>query len=65
MVTGGRTFGVRLAQTAEDLGVRGPRVFDLHIGLIAFEHGASELWTHNKRFVRIPGLRVVDPFAPR
>lgn len=57
----GPNFGERLAQTAADLAVRGARVFDLQIGLTALDAGATEIWTHDQRFVRIPGLRVVDP----
>lgn len=59
----GAGFGERLVQLAADLGVRGPRVFDLQIGLTAFDNGAHELWTHDRRFVRLPGLRVRDPIA--
>jgi hypothetical protein len=40
----GAGFGLRLAQLAEDLDVRGNRVFDLQIPLCAFEGGARELW---------------------
>lgn len=59
----GRTFGARILQLAEDLDVRGPRIFDLQIGLTATDNGAVELWTHDGGFVRIPGLRVRDPLA--
>jgi hypothetical protein len=54
-------FDDRLLQLATDLGVSGPRIFDLQIGLTAFEHGAAELWTHDRNFVKIPGLRLVHP----
>ena len=57
----GPGFGDRLAQMSIDLGVSGPRIFDLQIGLTAFEAGALELWTHDAAFVRLPGLRIVDP----
>jgi len=50
-----------LVQTAVDLGVSGPRVFDLQIGLCALDGGATELWTHDRRFVKIPGLIIPDP----
>jgi uncharacterized protein len=59
----GPGFGDRLLLLAQDLGVHGPRVFDLQIALVAFEGGATELWTHDKAFVRIPGLAVRDPLA--
>ena len=39
------------------------RVFDLQIGLAAFDNGAHELWTHDRRFIRVPGLRVRNPIA--
>ncbi len=54
-------FGERLAQLAEDLSVSGARIFDLQIGLIAFENGATQIWTHDRDFRAPPGLRVVDP----
>ena len=57
----GPGFGDRLLQLAADLGVTGPRVFDLQIALCAFESGATELWTHDRAFVKIPGLAVRDP----
>jgi uncharacterized protein len=57
----GAGFGLRLAQLAEDLGVSGNRVFDVQIALCAFEGGARELWSHDTRFVTIPGLRLVQP----
>lgn len=51
----------RLTQAAADLDVRGARVFDLQIALTAADHGAAEIWTHDRSFVSIPGLRVHDP----
>lgn len=59
----GPGFGERLLRMAADLGVTGPRVFDLQIALVAFENGATELWTHDKAFVKIPGLAVRDPLS--
>jgi toxin-antitoxin system PIN domain toxin len=59
----GAGFGLRLAQLAEDLDVRGNRIFDLQIALCAFEGGARELWSHDTRFVTIPGLRLVQPLS--
>jgi uncharacterized protein len=58
-----RGFGARLAQLAMDLDVAGPRMFDLQIALTAFENGATELWTADGRFVKLPGLRLVNPLA--
>lgn len=57
----GPAFSTRLVQTAADLAVTGPRVFDLQIGLCALEGGATELWTHDANFVKIPGLVIRDP----
>ena len=59
----GPALGLRLVRLAVDLGVSGPRIFDLQIGLIALEGGADVLWTHDKGFVAVPGLRLEDPIA--
>ena len=61
----GPGFGERLLQLANDLAVQGPRIFDLQIALTAVEHGAREIWTHDRRFLSIPGLRVRDPIDGR
>jgi predicted nucleic acid-binding protein len=47
------------------MGVVGPRVFDLQIAMTALDHGATEMWTHDAGFVRLPGLPVRDPLAER
>jgi predicted nucleic acid-binding protein len=54
-------FWSRFLQLASDLDVRGVRIFDLQIALTAFDNGATEIWTHDKNFATIPGLRVHDP----
>jgi hypothetical protein len=59
----GPDFGDRLLQVATDLKLTGPRIFDLQIALCAIEGGARELWTHDRQFVKVPGLRVVDPLS--
>jgi hypothetical protein len=51
----------RCLQIAEQLDVRGPRIFDLQIGLAALDAGVTEIWTHDAGFVGIPGLKVRDP----
>ena len=56
-------FGERLLDLAAARGTTGPRVFDLQIALLAVEHGASELWTHDRNFATVPGLTVRDPLA--
>jgi toxin-antitoxin system PIN domain toxin len=53
----------RLAHIAAERGVGGPRIFDLQIALTAFEGGATELWTTDAQFVRVVGLRVVNPLS--
>ena len=46
------------------------RVFEVHgvsgaslqqIALAALDNGATQIWTHDAQFVRVPGLRVVHP----
>jgi len=59
----GEGFANRLLALAGRLGVQGPRVFDLQIALTAFDNGAAELWTHDSRFVALPGLRIHDPLT--
>jgi toxin-antitoxin system PIN domain toxin len=57
----GPKFATNLLARAVDLGVSGTRVFDPQIGLTALEHGATEVWTHDAKFVRVPGLKLHDP----
>jgi toxin-antitoxin system PIN domain toxin len=57
----GPGFGERLLAAAGQLEVKGPRIFDLQIALIALEHGATEIWSHDRNFVSLPGLPVHDP----
>jgi toxin-antitoxin system PIN domain toxin len=64
-LTPGSAFATRLVQMAADLGVTGARTFDLQIGLCALDGGATELWTHDGGFVKIPGLRLRDPLGRR
>lgn len=54
-------FSERLAKLAVQLGARGPAIFDLQIGLTAYESGAEEIWTHDPQFIAPPGLQIVDP----
>jgi len=54
-------FSTRFIQLASDLKIAGPRIFDLQIALIAFENGATELWTNDKAFIQMPGLRIKIP----
>ena len=54
-------FMERLTRLASDLKIEGPRIFDLQIALVSFEGGASEIWTHDRHFVSLPGLPAKDP----
>ena len=56
-------FESRLSGIARDLNVKGARIFDLQIALIAYENGATKIWTHDKNFLKIPGLKVEDPLS--
>ncbi len=38
------------------MGAAGARIFDLQIDLCTLDGGAIELWTHDRIFVKIPGL---------
>lgn len=57
----GPGFGQRLMGWATSLNVRGRRVFDLQIAVIALENGVQEIWTHDRQFVSVPAVRVRDP----
>ena len=59
--TPGPGFGQRLMRWATSLKIRGKRIFDLQIAVIALEHGAQEIWTHDHNFASVPGVRVRDP----
>ena len=59
--TPGPGFGQRLLRWAASLKIRGNRIFDLQIAVIAFEHGAREIWTHDQNFVSVPAVKVRDP----
>ncbi len=57
----GTSFWQTWTNAAMTLNVVGPRIFDLQIALIALENGATEIWTHDRNFIALPGLRVHDP----
>lgn len=59
----GPGFGARLVQLAVELAISGPRIFDLQIGLTAFDNGATEIWSHDASFASFPGLSVRDPLG--
>ena len=54
----------RCLQLADQMQIRGPRIFDLQISLTALEAGVSEIWTHDAGFVGLPGLSIRDPLQP-
>lgn len=62
MLAGKAGFPERLFAEAERRKVTGLRIYDLQIALAALDGGATELWTHDSDFLRLPGLKVVDPF---
>ena len=61
VMTPGTRFHERLLARARDMGVRGPRIFDLQIALAALDGGAHEIWTHDRGFLLVEGLAMVDP----
>lgn len=54
-------FHQRLMDLAYRLKVGGFKIFDLQIGLLALENKASEIWTHDENFIKLPGLKIHDP----
>jgi len=54
-------FADRVIETAVRLGIAGARVFDLQVALVGIDNGATEVWTHDAAFVRLPGVSVHDP----
>jgi len=55
-------FYRRLAQLARDMHVSGARLFDLQIALIGLDNGATQVWTRDAGFIKVPGLDIVRPF---
>lgn len=55
-------FGEELLGFAIHAGIRGARIFDLQIAVMARSGGATEIWTADRQFVELPGLSVVNPF---
>ncbi len=43
--------------------VRGPMVHDARIAALCLSHGVRELWSADRDFSRIPGLRVRNPLV--
>lgn len=61
----GPGFADRLLAAAARLKITGAHIFDLQIAVIALENGATEIWTHDRNFVSVPGLPVHDPLLRR
>ena len=61
--TPGPGFGERLMRWATSLKVRGKRIFDLQIAVVAYEHGAKEIWTHDLHFASVPPVKVRNPLS--
>ena len=61
----GPGFAERLLGAATQLKISGPHIFDLQIAVVALEHGATEIWTHDRNFISVPGLPVHDPLPRR
>ena len=61
--TPGPGFGERLMRWASSLKIRGRRIFDLQIAIIALEHGVQEIWTHDAGFVSVPKVTVRHPLG--
>lgn len=40
----------------------GNLVHDAHIAALLLEHGVREFWTADRDFLRLPRLRIVNPF---
>lgn len=59
----GLDFARRLLDTADELNVSGQHAFDLQIALVARDHGADQIWSHDRGFVGLPGIIVHDPLA--
>jgi hypothetical protein len=56
-------FEDRLLEQACAQQVAGTRGSDLQIGLIAYESGARQIWTHDSNFAAFPCLKVLDPLG--
>ena len=44
--------------------IAGPTVHDGRVAAICLRHGVSELWTIDRDFSRLPGLKVRNPLKP-
>ena len=56
-------FHQRLMEAAQRFEVHGVKIFDLQIALLVLENKATEIWSHDRNFMVLPGLRVHDPLG--
>ena len=63
ILTPGFGFADRLVTAASKQRVAGARIFDLQIAVIAKDNDARELWSHDRAFIVVPGLQLVDPLG--
>ncbi len=49
-------------EVAGALRVRGNLVPDAHLVTLMRQHGVSTIWSHDRDFLKFPGIRVRDPF---
>ena len=56
-------LGYPVLQAADILIVRGNLVPDAHVVALMRQHGVSTIWSHDRDFVKFPGISVRDPFA--
>ena len=45
--------------------IKGPQIHDARIAAMCLEHGIRELWTADRDFSRLQGLRVVNPLLQK
>ena len=50
-----------LRDTLDASGMKGPQVHDARVAAICLQHGVRELWTADRDFSRITGLRTHNP----
>lgn len=43
--------------------VRGNLVPDAHVAALMRQHGVTTIWSHDRDFLKFPGINVRDPFA--
>ena len=59
----GPRCAARLLELAVDREAHASAIFDLQIALVAFDNGATEIWTHDRDFLALGGMKVVDPLS--